>query len=303
MTWGVATLVSVSVLLTSGVTALAQPQRAGAEDELIRLDKQLAAAEAKGDGAAVEQILAPDYVLIDQTGRTGDRAHALGVMKKMRSTSHQGSIETDDYKVRVYGDTAVMTHRARIKGAEGGVEQLRATHVWLRRNGRWQIISDQCTSISHPQLPAAPYLDAACSDASFSPEVVQYYGDSAAVLGRLEKADLHVSERRAYLMLIETADSAQLMLFERTTPAEPLVRVSQWKGASLGDLREQLTSLILDNRGIACIGQQSASVIKAMYRPGDLGSIPAPRSASAAFAHPVKAFGADYMRVSLFLLC
>ena len=132
-------------LLMLSTMAFAQPR--GGDDAvrqaLIRLDRDLAKAEASGDTAAIERILATDYTLTDITGRVGDRAHSLEVVK----AAHRDTVSTDGYDVRVYGDTAVMTHRAVMKAPDGGSEQLRATHVWVRRNGAWQIVADHCSAV------------------------------------------------------------------------------------------------------------------------------------------------------------
>jgi ketosteroid isomerase-like protein len=50
--------------------------------------------------------------------------------------------------VRVYGDTAVVTARADVKGHQLGEDfsgPYRYTRVWVRRNGQWQTVSYQAT--------------------------------------------------------------------------------------------------------------------------------------------------------------
>jgi len=50
--------------------------------------------------------------------------------------------------VRLYGDTAVVTARADVKGRQLGEDfsgPYRYTRVWVRRNGRWQTVSYQAT--------------------------------------------------------------------------------------------------------------------------------------------------------------
>lgn len=67
--------------------------------------------------------------------------------------------------------------------------------------------------------------------------------------------------------------------------------------------REALTNLILANRGIACIGEQSKAMVKVRFDPSEKGTIPTPVSARAAFSHIIKKFGNEYLRVTIFLLC
>ena len=50
--------------------------------------------------------------------------------------------------VRVYGDTAVVTARADVKGHQLGEDfsgPYRYTRVWVRRSGHWQTVSYQAT--------------------------------------------------------------------------------------------------------------------------------------------------------------
>ena len=302
-------LVVTAVILCAAISATladAQPQpprTSKIEQELIALDKRLADAESRRDANAVDQILAPDYTLVDQTGRVVSRDRALSVLKS-GDHAHKLSMATSDYSVRVYDDVAVMTHAAVIKGAEDSVERLRTTHVWVRRNGRWQLAADQCTSVALPQIPTnKPFLDAACSEASFAPEVQQFYGSVASIQRKLDETSIALEKRRVYVLLVETHSSAELTVFDRSSVEEPVVKVSQWQGRTVGDLREQLSSAILENKGIACIGEQSKRILLAKYSPAEIARIPAPVSARAAFSHLLNPYIGSYVRATVFLLC
>ena len=108
-------------------------------------------------------------------------------------------------------------------------------------------------------------------------------------------------DRRGYAVLIESDAGAELVFFDRVT--ERKFRVMNWSGNSAGDLREQLTTLIMENRGIACIGQQAKSVMQARLRLADVGTIPTPMSALAAFSHVLRKHEGEYLRVSFMLFC
>jgi ketosteroid isomerase-like protein len=61
---------------------------------------------------------------------------------------HYDSIDFSEMVVRVYGDTAVVTARAEVKGTDLGEDfsgPYRFTRVWVKRNGEWQAISYQAT--------------------------------------------------------------------------------------------------------------------------------------------------------------
>jgi len=58
------------------------------------------------------------------------------------------SINVSDMVVRLYGDTAVVTARADVKGHQLGEDfsgPYRYTRVWVRRSGHWQAVSYQAT--------------------------------------------------------------------------------------------------------------------------------------------------------------
>ncbi len=162
-----------------------------------------------------------------------------------------------------------------------------------------------------PNLPKAG--SPACAAQSFSPEVVTFYGDSTQVLSKLEKHAWDLSDRRVYLALVETDHSAELSIFEKAQAkhaeaahqhgAAPYVNVGHWRGSSAGDLREILANLTLENRGIACIGEQTKSIVMDKLSPQNLGTIPAPATIRAAFGHNIRQYGANYIRLTIFLLC
>ena len=58
------------------------------------------------------------------------------------------SIDVTEMVVRLYGNTAVVTARAEVRGRDLGEEfngPYRYTRVWVKRNGRWQTVSYQAT--------------------------------------------------------------------------------------------------------------------------------------------------------------
>ena len=142
-----------------------------------------------------------------------------------------------------------------------------------------------------------------CRVASYQPEVLSFHGDSATVLSRLEelKEQLPISRLRVYMFLLETAGSAELSLFERADDNN--FKVSQWNGASAGDLREQITNRMLSNRGVLCIGEQSKALLAQKVKTTSLGVVPAPATARAAFGHTIQKHGNEYMRLTVFLFC
>jgi ketosteroid isomerase-like protein len=148
-------LVSFLALSLLGIPARAhaEPQAsplvAGAPDPVRQItDLELQAKEAAitRDVTFAERTLADDYVAVTPLGQVVTRADTLEARK--RSQVHYDSIHITDMKVRVYGNTAIVTARAEVKGNDLGEDfsgPYRFTRVWVRRNGRWQAVSYQAT--------------------------------------------------------------------------------------------------------------------------------------------------------------
>jgi ketosteroid isomerase-like protein len=268
------------------------------EEQLVALDKQWGRASARGDAKALNRLLAANYTFTDLDGRVGTKAEMLRDLKDNQANRIE-SLEASNYKVQVYGTTAVMTHLTTATSGDSKV-QLQSMHVWIKRGNSWQVLAHQWTAVL-PSDSKVPALRPACAKYSYQPEIISYFGDSNTVIGKLENDQMGLPDRRGYLLLVEKKGSAELSFFERADANN--FRVLQWKGESLGDLRENLTQLIFANRGIACVGEQTKMIVNASFHPEDRGTIPMPLSAKAAFSHILKKYGDDYLRVTILLLC
>src|SRR4051794_22305809 len=102
-----------AVVLVLGISsiALGQYKKGSLEDKLIQLDKAWTFAELKGDKKAAGAIVADDYVGTNQQGETENKAQYLAQL-----APNADMVRSDDYKVRVFGNTAIMTHRGMVEG-------------------------------------------------------------------------------------------------------------------------------------------------------------------------------------------
>ena len=114
----------------------------GDEKELERLEAEWNAAHVRGDGAALERILADDIVVVVPGMRVMTKADSLGMLTSGRMKFVR--YETSETKVRAYTDTAIVTGRLRrtrvIAGATAD-DDWRFTKVYVCRDGRWQVVS------------------------------------------------------------------------------------------------------------------------------------------------------------------
>ena len=117
-----------------------------AEEELLKIEKAFADAIVKNDLEGIERLVAGDWIIIDPNGETVDRARFLEVIKSGALTHDM--MESEDFRVRVYADAAVVTAITSTKGKFTGQEfstRERATDVFVRRDGRWQCVLTHLT--------------------------------------------------------------------------------------------------------------------------------------------------------------
>ena len=98
----------------------------------------------------LERILADDFVGNSPIGVT-TKAQNIAEAKTNAPNITNATYVADEYTVRFLDpNTAVMTHRATEKGLNKGKEyndQHRSMHVWVKRDGRWQVVASQASPI------------------------------------------------------------------------------------------------------------------------------------------------------------
>jgi ketosteroid isomerase-like protein len=121
-----------------------------AQREVQRLLDELANAHLQSDGAALDRIRSEDYVFTTLDGRLLDKAQARVAPGDFTLSRY----DHDDVRVRVYGDAAIATGRITIAGSFRGSPrngQSRFTRVFVKRDGRWQLVANQVTRITPPR--------------------------------------------------------------------------------------------------------------------------------------------------------
>ena len=112
--------------------------------ELVTLSNELVAAVHEHDLPRLEELLADEFTLNGAAGEL-DRATFL--------EAAAGPYEIDDWAYEeidpeLYGDTAVLVSRYRQTGRLDGRDlshRMHVTDIWVRRDGRWQIVRRHAT--------------------------------------------------------------------------------------------------------------------------------------------------------------
>jgi len=117
------------------------------------LDSEYQAAVKRNDSAAMDRILADDFVLVTGSGKTNTKQDLLSDARSGKDTyEHNEELEK---KVRVYGDTAIVTAKLWEKGKSGDREfdhTIWFSDTYVRRPGGWKYVFGQ-SSYPPPNTP------------------------------------------------------------------------------------------------------------------------------------------------------
>jgi ketosteroid isomerase-like protein len=121
------------------------------EADLVKVEREWLDAFMKSDSAALGRIEADDYNVTYPTGEVMTKAQEIARLKDMPAGTLK--LNTEDTKVRINGETATLTGILIQNWMDNGKSmnvRLRYTDVWIKRNGRWQVVAAQLTNIPEP---------------------------------------------------------------------------------------------------------------------------------------------------------
>jgi len=146
------------LLLAVTVSSFAEAQQAKTENtdpeaiknEIIRLQDEEDRALLRGDVDTLDRLWADQLLYPNDNGEVLTKAQRLA---EARSKTHNFSVfRHDDIRVRVYNEnTAVVTgYSTTLKKYKGQASRgpRRFSAVWVRLDGRWQMVAHQRTDMS-----------------------------------------------------------------------------------------------------------------------------------------------------------
>jgi ketosteroid isomerase-like protein len=151
------TIFAAAGLALSAVALTALPP-SPAEDEktVAEIDRRYQAAVKANDAATMEKILADDFVLITGRGKTFSKADLLKEARD-KTTVYEKQDELQQ-KVRVWGDTAVVTALLWIQGTSEGKatdRKLWFSDTYVRTPKGWKYVLGQASIALPPEEAAA----------------------------------------------------------------------------------------------------------------------------------------------------
>ncbi|HWQ31412.1 MAG TPA: nuclear transport factor 2 family protein [Blastocatellia bacterium] len=129
--------------------AIAQHRPGGTEQAILKLEQEWVEALTKADTAALERIYHNDLTYTHSSGVVDTKASYIAGLKS--GNTKYLSLDREEIKVRIYGDTAIVTCKAAIRllNKEQSVSfTARLIHVYVRQGGRWQMVAHQSTRLA-----------------------------------------------------------------------------------------------------------------------------------------------------------
>jgi ketosteroid isomerase-like protein len=127
------------------------PHHDNLHKEIDGLEMEWRQAQLSNNLAVIDRLLADDYLGISAVGTLETKADVLAEHRagKLKITQ----LYLSDVKIRIYGDTAVVTSKAELRGENDGRDvsgRYRYTRVYNDRGGQWKIVSFESSQMRDP---------------------------------------------------------------------------------------------------------------------------------------------------------
>lgn len=142
----------VVMMLALGLQAQTAPDGA----ELTRLLKEFLSGASRNDAAVHDRFWAEDLIY---TGSSGRRRSKADVMRDVRSApapkpgDPTTTYTAEDIRIQQYGTTAIVAFRlvgTTTKSGNTETSNYLNTGTFLKRSGKWQVVSWQATKVLRP---------------------------------------------------------------------------------------------------------------------------------------------------------
>src|SRR3954471_16335190 len=118
------------------------------QQEVLELERDACKAFLDADVVALERVLTSDFTLTLSNGDVSTRADEINELRSGKV--HYDMFENYDMLARLYGDTAVVLGKTRVKGTADGKpfdRIVQFTDTLIKRDGRWQLAAGHVSRI------------------------------------------------------------------------------------------------------------------------------------------------------------
>lgn len=124
--------------------------------ELLRIEAEIARANRECDYKYFREIEADEFIFTDASGGVTTKSQDLAGEPDCRKSDAPSSV--DEPRLLRYGDVAILNARNTVvlktSAGQSITRRSRFTDVFVRRGGRWQLVSGHSSRI--PDTPPAP---------------------------------------------------------------------------------------------------------------------------------------------------
>jgi uncharacterized protein (TIGR02246 family) len=125
------------------------------EREARQLERTWLDAYEQRDVKAMDAIVADDFTITFPNGRVQTKQQIINSLNAAREqSSPSAKFYTEEVQARVYGDTVILVGRVIAEWQQNGQivkEQNRYTDVYVKRNGRWQVVASHLSDDARPK--------------------------------------------------------------------------------------------------------------------------------------------------------
>jgi len=143
-------LAAVALVATLALPAGAADRKAD-EAELTRLSNNWDKVIVAKQEAAIAGNMAEDFRIIDGHGNVENKAQFVAGVMDAKLTIDPYTVE--DFEIRFYGNVALLSGRTLMTGSYDGekfTSNYRYIDIYVKRGGKWQIVSVQITRYPPP---------------------------------------------------------------------------------------------------------------------------------------------------------
>jgi hypothetical protein len=161
-------------------------------------------------------------------------------------------------------------------------------------------------TLGYPQstpTPTTTPVKGGCNLASWNTELYGFCGGKPAMIEKIARIPVDLSERRVFLQVTRGSSSGEVKLYERQQ--DGTFTVTKWSNGQTLELLPKIDKAIFDNKGVNCVGEQVTAVLrKELRKPTKVDTgVAAPASPAAAFKHSIEEASGEFIETKVFILC
>ena len=124
------------------------PDSSRDQQEILRVEAELCNAFEAGDAETLRKALDPTFTLTDSRGVVTDLGQNLAEVAS--GDPDYEVFRNHGQKIRLYGDSAIVTGITSIKGHSGGTTfegDFQFTDTWVRHDGGWKLAASHASRL------------------------------------------------------------------------------------------------------------------------------------------------------------